>query len=207
MAVSTEMAIVIRGILFQRVEYAVGKDPAPQPVIIPINDTVDPRVKAQSFDVSPQAGGKVVAQSRRLCLVKQKAVIQVPQCVLGDPDFDHSLPTLDFTASQSRTCAAPSRALARRWSRISWSRGGSSDRSKRSLRSSQSASMICSFWAIGSVLTSSAVIPALYRHCGPEANPFLAERPCSVTHRQGSPNGIRTQPGRSLERFRHPCVS
>ena len=135
-------------------------------------------------------------------LVKQKTVIQVPQCVFGDPDLAHSLPTLDFTASQSRTCTAPSRALARRWSRMSLSRGGISDRSKRSRRSSQSASMICSFWAIGSVLTSSAVIAVLYRHCGGGSESFLindAARLLSDPPPRTNPEWLR-RAGRDVER-------
>ena len=75
-----------------------------------------------------------------------------------------------FTDSQSKSCAAPSRTLARRRSRRSFCCGETSNRSKRSRKSSQMASMIWIFWPIGIALTSSAVMEQRYRSPGGPAS-------------------------------------
>jgi hypothetical protein len=64
--------------------------------------------------ICSQARRKVIAQSTLLRLVKKKSIIEVLQRILGDFDVDHLLPIVLFTDSQSRSCAEPSRTLARR---------------------------------------------------------------------------------------------
>ena len=75
-----------------------------------------------------------------------------------------------FTNSQSRSCAAPSRTLARRRSKRSFCCGETSIRSKRSRKPSQMASLICIFWSIGSALTSSVVVEQRCRSPGAPAS-------------------------------------
>ena len=66
----------------------------------------------------------------------------------------------------------PSRTLARRRSNSSFCCGETPNRSKRSRKSSQIASMICILRSTGNALTSSVVIAEQYRCSGGTANDF-----------------------------------
>src|ERR1035437_2517905 len=90
----------------------------------------------------------LVTESRLLRLVEQESIVEVLECVFRNPDPDHGPPMVPFTDSQSRSCAAPFRTLARRRSRRSFCCGETSNRSKRSRKSYQMAYMIWLFWSI-----------------------------------------------------------
>src|SRR5437899_1867901 len=124
-------------------------------MIVAINNPVDARGDFPSFDVGSEASRKIITESRLLRFVKQKSLVQILKGVLGNPYFGHCLPIDPLTDSQSRSCAAPSRTLARRRSKRSFCSSESPNRSNRSRKSSQMASMIWIFRSIGSALISS----------------------------------------------------
>src|ERR1035438_8966492 len=142
-------------------------------MVIMVNRAVDACGHFQSFNVGLQAGREVVTEPCLLRFVEQESVVEVLECVLGNPHPDHGRPMVPFTDSQSRSCAEPLRTLARRRSRSAFCSCEISIRSKRSRKSSQMASMIWIFRSIGSALTSSTVMEQGYAGSGARASLFL----------------------------------
>ncbi len=68
----------------------------------------------QSFNIGPKTSCKIITQACSLRLVKQEPIIEILERVFRNLNSNHGLPMVPFTASQSKSCAAPSRTLARR---------------------------------------------------------------------------------------------
>jgi hypothetical protein len=86
-------------VILDRVENPIRKNPAQQSVVVPVNNAVHASCGAKPIDIGPKATDKIVPESALLSIVKLKAVVEIPERFIGDPD-PHP-PIVAFTESQS----------------------------------------------------------------------------------------------------------
>src|ERR1043166_9456930 len=106
-------------------------------MVVTVNYPMDASRYFQAFDIGSKAGGEIIAKSRLLRFVKQKTVIKILKGVLRNLHAGHRPPIVPLADSQSKSCAVPSRTLARPRARGSFCRSVISNRSNRSRKSSQ----------------------------------------------------------------------
>ena len=137
---------------------------AQQAVIISVGDSVDSGSNSQTLNVRLDRTQEVVPEADLLQFVERKTLVQIP--ARGSSDSDHAFRRdgrESLIESQSRSGSRPSSTARRRSSSRSRCHCGTGTCSACARKSSQIASMIWSFSANGSCLTSAMlIIPSPY---------------------------------------------